>query len=402
MVPYLGFKTYFKVEHSPPPEDAIPRRSLSYFWGHRHLVLFTLTISGLLTTGCLSDNPVDRFHAGLPCTTDLVSTGTFLNVDSTVEVADLAPRLTMNSTGQFFGSPIEGGKIIVWSPSGELQASIGRPGEGPGELFEGGLLSIYVTENDTLYVKDGRFRWHVFSPSGEFFRSSQTGPINGAMGYTHFLPDGRIVSSYPRRRAPGTFLFHIATRDGEWSRGIAEVDSNTYRLAAGRQMTGGANGSFWVAPANLTIDGYRLERWDTTGVMVDSIIADVPWVRRNPSTQLAEFPAFPTVTSMYADSHRDLLLVGLMAPKTPWRRGFDTMPVDDQMRGVDAYLDVFDLSTHKLLSSTRFLDLELAPVGLLRSSELGYRAFEDSLTGLTTIEIVRLELQCNPDRKEVT
>lgn len=344
-------------------------------------------------SGCEDDNGVRAFQASLPCRPVLDPTGVVLGSDTSAGF-DPAPRLVQNSDGRLFGSPMDGGRVLVWAPTGEFRGAIGRPGEGPGELAQGSLLSLFLVEDDTLYVRDGRFRWHVFDSTGKFVRSAPTGPLLGLANHTVFLPDGRIVGSYPKRSAPGTYRFQVATREGEWSKGLDLVDSADYLRLRERLVTAAVDGGFWAAPEDLARTGYRLERWDLDGVITDSIVLAAHWPWQPREVPLSSSPIFPSVTLLHQDS-LGIIWIGLRVPKPGWRHGFDTMPYEAQIAAVDAYLDAIDPVSRSIIASIRLNAPDDAPVDFFDGSRLGFRAREDSISGLTTIELAKVDLDCS-------
>ena len=75
--------------------------------------------------------------------------------------------------GRFYSAGAFGvGNIItVWDDGGRFLKSFGREGDGPGEFSERGMITIFVDREDRLHVRDGGFRWSVFSPEQGFLGS---------------------------------------------------------------------------------------------------------------------------------------------------------------------------------------------------------------------------------------
>ncbi len=86
-------------------------------------------------------------------------------------------------------------QVRVFSPTGEWRRSIGRDGEGPGELRRVGVISM---SGDTIFVPDGQLRrLNAFSVKGEFLRSWQYLFVEriGNLSPRHRLSDGSWIAS---------------------------------------------------------------------------------------------------------------------------------------------------------------------------------------------------------------
>lgn len=99
--------------------------------------------------------------------------------------------LVSDSRGRIYVLDLSGPAVRVFEPDGSFAHSVGRPGEGPGEVSE--PIELSVAAGDTLWVADqGAGRYSVFAPDGSFVRVLQRPPflmeIRG-----HALPGGRYL-----------------------------------------------------------------------------------------------------------------------------------------------------------------------------------------------------------------
>lgn len=98
--------------------------------------------------------------------------------DGTIVVGDAAPRL------------------MFFDASGRFLKSVGRRGQGPGELM--GMARVRVAGGDTIVITDslgGGGRTLVFTPDGEFVRFVNNGAVPRPVFVT-LLEDGDYIGSY--------------------------------------------------------------------------------------------------------------------------------------------------------------------------------------------------------------
>jgi hypothetical protein len=89
--------------------------------------------------------------------------------------------------GAVFALDMKEQKIKVFDPAGKFLRSIGKPGQGPGEL--GMASGIQITGDGTLMVSDAiNRRLALFKPSGEFIKNI---PMTGTLGLANILLDGQ-------------------------------------------------------------------------------------------------------------------------------------------------------------------------------------------------------------------
>src|SRR5690606_13554204 len=138
----------------PSPSDNHLPVTLSAFLSSGLARVAISVTASVAVMACAADDPVAAFGAALPCTLESRDLGIVLGTDTTATAPLVAPRLLRRATGEFLAAPMDGGRVLVWDSAGRELTPIGRPGEGPGELSDRGLMSLYLVEDDTLYVRD--------------------------------------------------------------------------------------------------------------------------------------------------------------------------------------------------------------------------------------------------------
>lgn len=102
---------------------------------------------------------------------------------------------TMLAHGEILAALGTSRQVRIFSPTGEWRRSIGRDGEGPGELRRVGVISM---SGDTIFIPDGQLRrLNAFSVRGEFLRSWKYLFVEGIGNLPpgHRLSDGSWIAS---------------------------------------------------------------------------------------------------------------------------------------------------------------------------------------------------------------
>jgi hypothetical protein len=194
----------------------------------------------------------------IPC--DLVVTKSVtLGRASDSVLLSVRPMVQQNRQSQFLviGS-VPRNRVLVYGTTGALVSTIGRGGQGPGELSD--VSTIVLTKEDSLFVieSSGR-RVSVFSPDRSWVRTflveftpndlevSESSFVLGGIGYSgsalgqpiHLLdPSGRMVKSFGGPTA-------ILQR----------------RPSLGQRLLARSNSGFW----SMRPDRYELELWSPSG-----------------------------------------------------------------------------------------------------------------------------------------
>jgi len=110
------------------------------------------------------------------------------------ETLGQAIEAAFDETGALYILDRDAGHIVVMSPTGEFVRTIGRKGEGPGELVS--PMGLTLLADGRLVVFDfAKQGFQVFGTDGEFIESVTLSPEDGFPG-THLvgMPDGRLAS----------------------------------------------------------------------------------------------------------------------------------------------------------------------------------------------------------------
>jgi hypothetical protein len=87
----------------------------------------------------------------------------------------------VDNEGTVFALDFKDQKVKVFDPTGKFLRSIGKPGQGPGEL--GVASGIQLIGNDTLVIEDAtNRRLAQFKPTGEFIKNIVTSGMLGLVG----------------------------------------------------------------------------------------------------------------------------------------------------------------------------------------------------------------------------
>jgi hypothetical protein len=185
-------------------------------------------------------------------------------------------RVARDSRGRYFVAPtLEPGQIAVFSPQGMLVQSIGRKGDGPGEMEE--IRYLQVGAGDSLIVTHHRERFSVFTPQLTFARGFTFQARGFAPGRFVIRPDGWMlalrggssagVDDYPMRLigATGTPGAAFGKREPFLEEGS--------RFYAGLAAT---HDQFWAAPNNL----YELDVYQPSGQQLRTFRRTTPWFPR--------------------------------------------------------------------------------------------------------------------------
>jgi hypothetical protein len=294
------------------------------------------------------------------------------------------------------------GVFLVWSSDGSFVRSVGRRGEGPGEILGRGLPRLFLAAADSIYVREGP-RWLVFDSEARFARLFHTSDLYAHSDATHVLSDGSILVTglQPGRSEQ---WFHLADAIGALGRSFGALTAEEEHLPdlgteAHRKSAVGER-TFWVTPPPGAPKGYLLEEWTVDGVLRRVIRRDAPWIRPADGEPAVPEP-YPYFESIHVDS-RGLLWISIVVKDPRWRplrRGED----DDGMASelYDFRYEVIDPDAGVLVASgviDEFPDESERNMPVvarfLPGTSLSYRPVPDSV-GLQTIEFYDLHLAPN-------
>lgn len=309
--------------------------------------------------------------------------------------------VVMDSNGRFFTSDAPGWKAIisVWDSRGGYLSHFGGEGEGPGELSARGSVRLLIDSRDNLHVRDGSFRWSVFSPEQQFLGRVASNIMGGLRWTSVILDDGSALAS-DGLVSQGHY-FRVTDSTGALARSFGAVGDGWG--GRGRRPISHAGGdTFWAGPGQEDADAYVLEEWGIDGTLRRAFRRNVSWYEWDGANEDA-----PRVTQLHI-TRGGLLYVVVWRPTEQYvrereraesRRGaVDFRELQAEQERMDEFselvLEVIDTrSGHLLASDTyRTSDMrEVLPWSLFRGSHMGYR-YKENEGGLPFVEIVALEL----------
>ena len=332
------------------------------------------------------------------CTLAFPPTGVRLLPANDGSRPDPGLRLVMDGTGRFYTANARGypGTIAVWGPDGAFLRTIGREGQGPGELSARGAVSMFVDAKDNLHVRDGSPGWSTFDPAGKFVKRVSSQELGGFAGTTAVLDDGTVLTGATVPSGAG-YYFHLADLSGKPIRSFGPVSSGAgERNPREERSVAYAGGTeFWATPAEGDPRGYVLERWSTDGKLLQTIRRDVPWFRvSGGASRNREDPPQPQVSALHLDDS-GLLIAIATAPNAKWRYIADLAErrrVGDEF--IDVWIDAIDTRSAALLSSERFTVAQARQHfrDFVPRRGLVYHVGETA-DGLPLIELRRIELR---------
>lgn len=316
---------------------------------------------------------------GYPCTLEFQPTGIVLETDVEGSVPDPTVPVSLGPDGRFAARVAGGGRIGLWSRDGTFLDTIGRPGEGPGEL--GASPLPLFDEAGHLHVLDPtQARWSRFAPDGEFLEST-TSPELSHLYLTHriaLISGASVLVGTPSPLSSHPFHFRILSFDGG-TRGFSELPgepSSSY----GRPVTRPSGGTFWAGPWQGDPE-YALEEWALDGRLLRRIRLEPPWdVGEDAGSSSNSLPRFP----MLAEGPGGELIV-LAVASAP-----------DDLDSVEVWYEVVDPGVPDVLASKRLLvdgsGYNVPPMfGMEEGTRLGFRQATDEL-GLPLVEMIEYEL----------
>jgi hypothetical protein len=305
-------------------------------------------------------------------------------------VPDPSTPVTINSRGEFLTRTHSPGEFAVWDSTGAFLRTVGRDGEGPGEIK--GWPGIQVDPWDSVHVRDSKYRWSVFAPDFTFVRMMPNGGELRTDSHALFLESDTIIDAIGIKYPGGpSGLFSLFSRsDGGFGRSFGEV-LPTDRTLPRRHLAQGPDDTFWAIPGYA----YRAEQWTVSGERVRVVERWADWFPRgldDSGWNRADEPPPPVITAIHHDQVEDLLWVRLMVPDP--RR----LPVEEAPESVvaavayhyDVIVEVLDLQSSRVLASHRADGLEGSILGFLKDGR-GYRLSEDE-DGFWSIEILSLRV----------
>ena len=343
----------------------------------RALVVLTATLG--LGGACTDATPPDESRrlviAGEPsCAACEIVVEEVVTLGSVHDPGSIGSRDTRRScivgqlaSGGYVSSGIAGGgEIFVYDAGGAFAGTVGRRGEGPGEL--GARLSLIVGPGDTLFVMDRSLnRMTVLDPTGDYARSFRLPPyfFGGALlrdgGFIlHTLvsdggPQDRLLRRYDA--AGREIMAHERPSRTMVRERIGEMDRRIVRPSR--------RGDYWSARYWT----YELHHWAAPGELDLVISRDAEWFSPGDPETVADVMAWyeeeppPNILSNLWEAEDGLLWTYSLVADPRWKPESED-PSDDlawELRTWDTVVEVLDPAAGTVLASVR-RDESLLPV----------------------------------------
>lgn len=271
-------------------------------------------------------------------------------------------------------------EMYFYGPHGELEVTIRRPGEGPGEysfpmptvelpggrlvVFDRGNLRLSLLESDGTFVKSGRLPLHRGF-------SSVPQPVSDSvlLAAAHIPTPERIGIPYHLIHVDGTILESFGP-EVAMAPGAEDIGWRYIRLIDGDR-------SFLVAHSKP----YRIERWE--GRSASRVwVREAEWFEEQVTIQGSETTR-ASLQGIHLDGRYLWTLSGVTDPDYEWpppeTRTTVTPEFDNAV--ADYVVEVIDLAANEVIASQWFEDnmRELYPDGTAvhwRTDELGVPRYE--------------------------
>jgi hypothetical protein len=204
--------------------------------------------------------------------------------------------------------------ILLYSYQGDLQANLGRKGEGPGEVRR--VWSLSPGQGDSVLVGEMGNRLHFFSGDGNFGRTLSLYPMGTQA--VQFPGGDLMVNASVMTRAGIGLPLQVFSSDGE--KKAAFGDDNPvlpWRPASRMRVIAAAtDSSAWAVQPDL----YVLQEWSKTGSRLRTVRREVEWFPEPSVREERPNPAFqrpaPAVSALLQDGN--FLWVALQVADAEW------------------------------------------------------------------------------------
>ena len=282
-----------------------------------------------------------------------------------------------------YGQEGRGGtRFSVFDEDGTFRATIGREGDGPGELRN--INDLSFTGDDEILILDGqRRRWITLEDDGSLVADVPLGEITP--GRFRLVEGDTVAVMGVMGRRPSTVgypLHLVGVRDGEPRRHFGSGDPESWsamRPYAGTLVLGESSllqvgDAVWWAEVGRP----QVEKWSLDGTPRLRITGELDWfpVPDLAARRSAGVPPLPTTASLAVDDEARLWLL-TSVPGEDWRDvelvGPErAVPPEERDTWRDVRLDVFDLARRRHVGTLR-LDSTSAQLLVLRGEVLLYQ-----------------------------
>jgi hypothetical protein len=343
-----------------------PRSERLTRWG-----LALIALCGLLFVGGsgLQAQQAVGSQAGCPSCELQLDTVAFLGGEDAIGPFDQAWGVASDALQRFWVTFGSSAPVHVFSKSGNLEATVGTRGDGPGEVRH--PLAVVPVGDSVALFDAGLQRVTIFGPDfdvvrtlslpGQFFSGlviewpyvAMNGQVNSPRSVGHSLhildlSSGRLIRSFG---GPGA---NYAPHDRE--RLIAQL------------IEGDDSSHFW----SISRTDLRIERWTITGEQVQVVTPTLDWFPQGGRGRLGspDVPPEPVVSG--AARSGDTLFIAVQQPRRDWRRAWAALPQDP-----GPHPTIRTLPSLPRLYHLRILAIDLSEASMITvgDAELAFRPF---------------------------
>jgi len=301
----------------------------------------------------------------------------------------LRSRVRQGDSGRYFVAPTyDQSKIAVYNRTGKYIRSIGRIGQGPGELL--GINDFVVTPRNEICVFDWRLnRASYFSVRGKFIDSFQ---LPGLVHSAVVLSDGKMILQMTVQSPDLVGVpIHVVSSDGEIinSFGSDDISFNARNIDLYVRILAIYDDTHILA---APLNEYKIELWDVNGHLERTLTRDSEW-----------FPTWNTVDRNQPFSSRPSpRLVGLRTDESghiwtlvavadrAWSPRSDythEISLSDLETLFDYQMEVLNLQSGQVMASQKYD----APIAFLGPSKVT-RMLQDE-NGNINVEVLSIRLK---------
>jgi hypothetical protein len=230
----------------------------------------------LLSAGAplLAQQRIDIQAAGQPDTIEIVQISSIGSLDDEATAFGQIMDAKFGPNRSIYVVDMMNYRVRRYSYDGELLATIGRRGNGPGEFQLPWKMA--VNDHDTLAVWDQRhLRFSIFDPEGELGRTFNVPARWNVSSIHHIAGDTLVVAGFGSGSEHG---IHVLSVDGDIARsfGAVDVDSTVYTGFMG-SLAGGHSD----VHSGIIVYGqkspFRLDFYSVSGKLLRSCTGPSDW-----------------------------------------------------------------------------------------------------------------------------
>jgi hypothetical protein len=268
------------------------------------------------------------------------------------------PYVHQDLTGQTFMFSHPSPVIQVFDPEYTFRHTIGREGEGPGELRW--PQALYVDQSGEVTVLDAMLgRISTFSHEGRVLRTTPLRELSPGFDLAPLPGDSLLITGYGFSPERFGSALHVVGPDGVVARSFGDPDyaitsRNPHALM--RHMTVAPDRRIWLVP----MDRYRIEMWTLSGELQEVYEGGTEdFDHSGHLSPGGPSPPTPTMSSIHLDPE-GLLWIAAHVPGDRWEDGVEpstgepgAWDVIDEAVWRETLIEVIDPARGMVLASIR-------------------------------------------------